>query len=298
MTSACRDSHLDEALAELDPAVRAALEEAIVRVRTASHAQVPPPVVTELGPGARVAQRWQPVARVGLYVPGGKAVYPSSVVMNVVPAQVAGVERIALASPPQRSHGGRVHPVILAAARLLGVDEVYAMGGAGAIGAFAAGVASLGLGSGGRRDGPRQQLRRGGQARRRGTRGDGCRGRRDRDPRRRGCLGRPAADRGRPREPGRARRAGRGRARDRLGRARAGGRSGDSRSGRGDAPRRARRDRARGSAVGDRARRRSRGGDGLQQRVRARAPRAAPRATRVPRTSCTRGRSSSDRIRP
>ena len=138
-------SHLDDALAELDPAVRGALEEAIVRVRRASHAQVPPPVVTELGPGARVAQRWQPVRRVGLYVPGGKAVYPSSVVMNVVPAQVAGVEQIALASPPQRSHGGRVHPVILAAARLLGVDEVYAMGGAGAIGAFAEGVASIGL---------------------------------------------------------------------------------------------------------------------------------------------------------
>ncbi|GAA1932607.1 histidinol dehydrogenase [Microbacterium aoyamense] len=137
--------HLDEALAQLDPSVRAALDEAISRVRAASRAQVPAPVVTELGPGARVSQRWQPVRRVGLYVPGGKAVYPSSVVMNVVPAQVAGVERIALASPPQRSHGGRVHPVILAAARLLDIDEVYAMGGAGAIGAFAEGVASLGL---------------------------------------------------------------------------------------------------------------------------------------------------------
>ncbi len=138
-------AHLDEALARLDPQVRAALEEAIDRVRRASAAQVPPPAVTELGPGARVLQRWQPVRRVGLYVPGGKAVYPSSVVMNVVPAQVAGVSEIALASPPQRAHAGRVHPVILAAARLLGVDEVYAMGGAGAIGAFAYGVPSLGL---------------------------------------------------------------------------------------------------------------------------------------------------------
>jgi histidinol dehydrogenase len=92
-----------------------------------------------------VHQRWQPVRRVGLYVPGGKAVYPSSVVMNVVPAQVAGVTQVALASPPQRAHDGRVHPVILAAARLLGVDEVYAMGGAGAIGAFAHGVPELGL---------------------------------------------------------------------------------------------------------------------------------------------------------
>lgn len=137
--------HLDEALAALDPRVGAALEQAIERVRAGSAAQVPAPATTRMGPGALVHQRWQPVRRVGLYVPGGKAVYPSSVVMNVVPAQVAGVEQIALASPPQRAHGGRVHPVILAAARLLGVDEVYAMGGAGAIGAFAYGVPGLGL---------------------------------------------------------------------------------------------------------------------------------------------------------
>lgn len=138
-------AHLDEALARLDPAVRAALEEAIRRVRIASAAQVPAPQVTELGPGARVEQRWQPVRRAGVYVPGGKAVYPSSVVMNVVPAQVAGVGQVALASPPQAEFGGRVHPDILAAARLLGVDEVYAMGGAGAVAAYAYGVASLGL---------------------------------------------------------------------------------------------------------------------------------------------------------
>ncbi|MDQ1203776.1 histidinol dehydrogenase [Microbacterium sp. SORGH_AS_0862] len=138
-------SHLDEALAELAPDVRAALDEAIIRVRTASAAQVPPSTTTELAPGARVVQRWQPVRRVGVYVPGGKAVYPSSVVMNVVPAQVAGVSVVALASPPQREFGGRIHPVILAAARLLGVDEVYAMGGAGAIGALAYGVPSLDL---------------------------------------------------------------------------------------------------------------------------------------------------------
>lgn len=137
--------HLDEALEAIEPAVREAIEESIRRVRLASAAQVPPARVTELGPGARVEQRWRPVRRVGVYVPGGKAVYPSSVVMNVVPAQVAGVETVALASPPQRDHGGRVHPVILAAARLLGVSEVYAMGGAGAIGAFAYGVASLEL---------------------------------------------------------------------------------------------------------------------------------------------------------
>ncbi len=138
-------THLEEAAAGLDPAVRGALEEAIRRVRIASAAQVPPAQETELAPGARVTQRWQPVRRVGVYVPGGKAVYPSSVVMNVVPAQVAGVIEVALASPPQREFGGRVHPVILAAAHLLGVTEVYAMGGAGAIGAFASGVAGIGL---------------------------------------------------------------------------------------------------------------------------------------------------------
>lgn len=137
--------HIDEAIAGLDADVRAALDEAIRRVRIASAAQVPPPVRTELAPGAVVEQVWRPVQRVGVYVPGGKAVYPSSVVMNVVPAQVAGVEQVALASPPQHDHDGRVHPVILAAAGLLGVTEVYAMGGAGAIGAYAYGVPGLGL---------------------------------------------------------------------------------------------------------------------------------------------------------
>ncbi|QAY61577.1 histidinol dehydrogenase [Microbacterium protaetiae] len=138
-------AHLDEALAGLDPAVRAALDESIGRVRAASAAQVPGRTVTELAAGGTVEQRWQPVRRAGVYVPGGKAVYPSSVIMNVVPAQVAGVERVTLASPPQAEFGGRVHPDILAAARLLGVDEVYAMGGAGAVGAFAYGVESIGL---------------------------------------------------------------------------------------------------------------------------------------------------------
>lgn len=133
------------AMSALDPAVRDALEEAIVRVRAASKAQVPESTVTTLGSGARVVQRWTPVARVGLYVPGGKAVYPSSVVMNVVPAQVAGVSSVALASPPQKEFGGAIHPTILGAAGLLGVDEIYAMGGAGAIGAFAYGVPDLGL---------------------------------------------------------------------------------------------------------------------------------------------------------
>lgn len=136
---------IEKAVAELDPDVRMALDEMIRRVRRGSEAQVPPPRVTEMAPGAIIEQRWQPVDRVGLYVPGGKAVYPSSVVMNVVPAQAAGVPAIALASPAQRSHGGGVHPTILAAAGLLGIDEVYAMGGAGAIGAFAYGVPDIGL---------------------------------------------------------------------------------------------------------------------------------------------------------
>ena len=139
------EEQLDGALDRLDPDVRAALEEAIRRVRTASAAQVPPPARTELTAGGAVTQRWQPVRRAGVYVPGGKAVYPSSVVMNVVPAQIAGVQQVALASPPQAAFDGQVHPDILAAAKLLGVTEVYAMGGAGAIGAFAHGVASLGL---------------------------------------------------------------------------------------------------------------------------------------------------------
>ncbi|GAA3623589.1 histidinol dehydrogenase [Microbacterium awajiense] len=139
------DAHLDEAVAGLDAAVRGALEEAIRRVRAASAAQVPAAAVTALDDGGTVEQRWMPVRRAGLYVPGGKAVYPSSVVMNVVPAQVAGVGRIAVASPPQAAFDGRVHPDVLAAAKLLGVDEVYAIGGAGAIAAFAYGVPSIGL---------------------------------------------------------------------------------------------------------------------------------------------------------
>src|SRR5690606_33585961 len=94
-------AHLEEALASIDPAVRAALDEAIARVRQGSAAQVPSPQVTRIGDGAEILQRWQPVQRAGVYIPGGKAVYPSSVVMNVVPAQVAGVSEIALASPPQ-----------------------------------------------------------------------------------------------------------------------------------------------------------------------------------------------------
>lgn len=138
-------AHIADAAVSVAPDVRAALVAAIERVRQGSVAQVPAPQTTDIGPGARISQRWQPVARAGVYIPGGKAALTSSVVMNVVPAQVAGVTSIALASPPQADQEGRVHPTILAAAALLGIDEVYAMGGAGAIGALAYGVESLGL---------------------------------------------------------------------------------------------------------------------------------------------------------
>lgn len=138
-------SHIDDALAALTPELRSSLNEAISRVRQGSRAQIPASQETTIAPGAVITQRWQPVERVGLYVPGGKAVYPSSVIMNVVPAQEAGVKSLALASPPQAHYSGRVHPTILAAAGLLGITEVYAMGGAGAIGAFAYGVPELDL---------------------------------------------------------------------------------------------------------------------------------------------------------
>lgn len=120
----------------LDPALRAALSESIRRARLGHEAQLPREVVTEIVPGGIVTQRWIPVGRVGLYVPGGLAPLASSVVMNVVPAQVAGVGQIAIASPPQRSNGGWPDATILAACALLGVTEVYAAGGAQAIALF------------------------------------------------------------------------------------------------------------------------------------------------------------------
>ena len=139
------EKQIAEAAETLSPALRAALTEAIRRVRVGSTAQVPPATEVSLGAGATIRQRWVPVERVGVYVPAGKAVYPSSVIMNVVAAQAAGVREIALASPGQSALEGRVHHTILAAADMLGVTEVYAMGGAGAIGAFAYGVPEIGL---------------------------------------------------------------------------------------------------------------------------------------------------------
>ncbi len=133
-------AELARAAAGLDPAIRDALAEAIRRVRQVHAAQLPWGGTVAVAPGARVRQRYVPVRRVGLYVPGGLAVYPSSVLMNVVPAQAAGVESLAVASPPQRGTG-LPHPLVLATCALLGVDEVYAAGGAQAVAAFAYGFA-------------------------------------------------------------------------------------------------------------------------------------------------------------
>jgi histidinol dehydrogenase len=129
------------ALAALDPIVREALEETISRVREVHAAQVPADFTVQVAPGAQVRQRWVPVRRVGLYVPGGLAVYPSSVVMNVVAAQAAGVTSLAVASPPQKVGDGLPDAVVLATCALLGVDEVYAVGGAQAVAMFAYGAA-------------------------------------------------------------------------------------------------------------------------------------------------------------
>jgi histidinol dehydrogenase len=129
---------LATALERLDPGVRAALEEAARRARTVATAQLRDDEVVRVVDGATVTERWVPVGRVGLYVPGGRVAYPSSVVMNVVPALVAGVDSLAVASPPQAD--GLPHPVVLAACALLGVDEVWAVGGAQAVAMLAYGI--------------------------------------------------------------------------------------------------------------------------------------------------------------
>lgn len=131
---------LAAALASLDPRVRDGLEEAIRRVRIVHEDQQRTELVTEVAVGGTVTERFIPIDRVGLYVPGGRAVYPSSVVMNVVPAQVAGVQSFTVVSPPQKDFGGLPHPTILAACELLGVDEVYSVGGAQAVAMLAYGV--------------------------------------------------------------------------------------------------------------------------------------------------------------
>ena len=134
---------IEEALVNLDPQVRAALELSIERVRKVHNDQLRNDKTTTVVDGGTVTEKWIPVDRVGLYVPGGRAVYPSSVVMNVVPAQIAKVSSIAVASPPQKAFGGLPHPTILAACALLGITEVFAVGGAQAIAMFAYGVEGL-----------------------------------------------------------------------------------------------------------------------------------------------------------
>jgi histidinol dehydrogenase len=131
---------LDEALADLDLAVAKALEEAARRARTVHRAQLPAETPVQVADGLTVTGRFVPVQRTGVYVPGGLVAYPSSVVMNIVPAQVAGVGAIAVASPPQADHGGLPHPSVLAACALLGITEVHAVGGAQALAMFAYGT--------------------------------------------------------------------------------------------------------------------------------------------------------------
>ena len=131
---------LEAALTGLDPDVRAALEEAARRTRRVHGAQIPAEIVTRVTGGLTVTGRFVPVGRAGVYVPGGLVAYPSSVVMNIVPAQAAGVASVAVASPPQVSNGGLPHPSVLAACALLGVTEVHAAGGAQALAMFAYGT--------------------------------------------------------------------------------------------------------------------------------------------------------------
>lgn len=131
---------LDAALAQLDPTIRAALELSAERIRTVHTSQSRDEKSVTVVDGGTVSEKWIPVDRVGLYVPGGRAVYPSSVLMNVIPAQIAKVPSIAVASPPQVENGGLPHPTILAACALLGITEVYAIGGAQAVALFAYGM--------------------------------------------------------------------------------------------------------------------------------------------------------------
>jgi histidinol dehydrogenase len=134
---------LTKALKELDPQIRTALEISAERIRKVHNDQRRTESITKVVDGGTVTERWVPVDRVGLYVPGGRAVYPSSVMMNVIPAQIAQVASIAVASPPQSEFGGLPHPTILATCELLGVTEVYAVGGAQAIALFAYGMENV-----------------------------------------------------------------------------------------------------------------------------------------------------------
>ena len=133
-------SEISSALENLDEKVKQALLFSIERIKKVHQEQLRAEKSVTVIPGGTVTERWVPVDRVGLYVPGGRAVYPSSVMMNVIPAQIAGVQSIAVASPPQKEFDGLPHPTILATCALLGIDEVYAVGGAQAVAMFAYGI--------------------------------------------------------------------------------------------------------------------------------------------------------------
>ena len=265
-----------EAAEALDDDVRAALLEIIARARKVHADQRRTDTTTQVVPGGSVTERWVPVARVGLYVPGGLAVYPSTVVMNVVPAQEAGVESLVVASPPQTENDGLPDARVLAACALLGVDEVYAVGGAQAI-------AMLGYGSDGADEsdrcepvdvitGPGNIWVTAAKRLLRGTVGIDAEAGPDRDrhPGRR--HRRPGARRRRPDQPGRARPAGRVRAGHRLAGA---GRRGRDRAGPAGAGHQARGPGPRGAdrrAVRRGAGRRPRAGAAGGGRLRGRAP--------------------------
>lgn len=135
------ETTLARALVTVDPAVRIALEKAATNIRTAHAPQRPVDETVETVPGVRIDRRWTPLRRIGVYVPGGRAAYPSSLLMGVIPAQVAGVPEIAVTSPADDN--GQVSQTMLAAARFLGVDEVYITGGAQAVGALAYGTETI-----------------------------------------------------------------------------------------------------------------------------------------------------------
>lgn len=134
---------IDAAVDGLNADLRAAIETAIERVRAVSIDSLSQSAETKFEAGGKVTQRFVAVESVGLYVPGGRAVYPSSVVMNVVPAQVAGVKRLVIATPGQKEFGGRPHPTVLAVAGLLGVSNILVAGGAAAIASFAYGLKQI-----------------------------------------------------------------------------------------------------------------------------------------------------------
>ena len=136
-------SALYTALSQLEPKISTALEVSVARITKVHNDQRRSDSTTTVVDGGSVTERWIPVDRVGLYVPGGRAVYPSSVLMNVIPAQIAGVASIAVASPPQKEFGGLPHPTILAACALLGITEVFAIGGAQAVALFSYGMKDL-----------------------------------------------------------------------------------------------------------------------------------------------------------